>query len=768
MHERKSIQIDDIHAFDLNRVTWGYRHTYAYALEGLKRDRVIGETAPRVTAALIAFLNQASDLHFEDGARDLLVALHERDRGLLRLPDLFEQLCATSRQMGEVHRNIAARFLRYWSEGRFGDQPEHLAHLLQLLRQVLGMGADVTAALMDGYPELIRRLTPQQLDRFVEALGPMHRRRPQTACDFAAVRLEAADRMIDELTEEIRLDDIRPRLERLVRAVSGRSVEVHSLSELDSDMRLDRRPTVVCLTDRLYLPRRMVRLGDGRANASAYQTFALVAAASLRCNSFSIRHGGPHGPLSLPDWCDRDPVWAAATWLIEIQRTVTALRRWRGAARLVDDAIEREFQNRPVESRTDAVLHDLLTDAVAPMPLISAVRAAADAACDVQDARRLARGLIGQVEAHCDGPLRVMHWFPDFGFPAESDVAQAAPPLVRRNMDKAGQLREQERTSGDAGSRTTDDVPAHADGAAVFVYPEWSRASNGYLKDWCYVREVWPESQADDQPIVSDARTLARVRRMFERLKPQLVHKEKRLLDGDQINHDHLIDYLCERRSSRSASPRFYEKPLTRRRDLAVALLLDISGSTGLLSDGRTCPPARPDHGQRVIGLEKAAASVLAEGMDILGDSFAVYGFSGHGREHCQFHIFKDFNEDPSLCRRRLAKARPLSNTRIGPALRHTHAKLADQPARKRIVLLITDGQPQDAQYDTASGHAQADVRAACLEALRDDIKVVCISAADHDPHDLNVMFPGRRFVTLRNMGDLVNRLPQLYLRMTH
>jgi len=385
------LQIDDTHSFDLKQVSWGYRHIHRYVLEHLARDGVIGRRAPRVTDALLGFLHQAIQYHFEGGSRDLLKALDGRHRWLMRLPDLFERLCGTVMHLARTCRVLGARLLRYWGEGRFGDEPERLAHLLELLRRLTPIDPQLAAALMEGYPTLIDRLSPRQIDRFVDQLGPIHRNRPQTAFDYAALRLRSAHIAMDDLADEARLDDMRPRLLHMVRAVAGRDVEIESINQLDSDHLIDRGSTVVCLEGHLYLPTRVIRLGDRRDHEDAYRTMSLVAAATLRWCGFPTRQGRPFGPATLSEWCGEDTAWSATVWLIEIRRIVDRLSAWPGATWLVAAAIKREFANRPPVSATDRLLHDVLIGGTTVPAVVQTIRDAACRTDGVRQTRELAQ-----------------------------------------------------------------------------------------------------------------------------------------------------------------------------------------------------------------------------------------------------------------------------------------------------------------------------------------------------------------------------------------
>jgi len=220
---------------------------------------------------------------------------------------------------------------------------------------------------------------------------------------------------------------------------------------------------------------------------------------------------------------------------------------------------------------------------------------------------------------------------------------------------------------------------------------------------------------------------------------------------------DLLVSYLVDRR--REAAPRvaFYEKPRILQRDLALLVLLDVSGSTG--ESGRH---------ERFIDIQKNAALILGEGLASLGDRFAICGFSGNGRENCEYFVYKDFAEPWDRSRRgRIMAAVPRSSTRIGPALRHSGYRLTNIEARKRLIILISDGRPMDSGYDPNTRYAQYDVRMACKENRRKDIHTFCISTNENTLADMQIMFPDSGFAILPRTGGLPAVLPRMYLRLT-
>jgi nitric oxide reductase activation protein len=214
---------------------------------------------------------------------------------------------------------------------------------------------------------------------------------------------------------------------------------------------------------------------------------------------------------------------------------------------------------------------------------------------------------------------------------------------------------------------------------------------------------------------------------------------------------------MVSRRKEPERKVDFYDRFAVKRRDLAVIVLLDVSGSTSKQVDR-----------QRVVDLEKRAAVILGQGLESLGDRFAVCGFSGNGRENCQFFVYKDF--DDAWDRERMGQilaAAPLSSTRMGAALRHAGYRLSGVDARQRLIILVTDGQPMDNAYDPNTRYAQHDVRMACRENSHLGVNTFCISTDENSRADLEIMFPHRRFAVLPDIRKLPDVLPGAYVRLT-
>ena len=167
-----------------------------------------------------------------------------------------------------------------------------------------------------------------------------------------------------------------------------------------------------------------------------------------------------------------------------------------------------------------------------------------------------------------------------------------------------------------------------------------------------------------------------------------------------------VIESLVEQRAQTSPTEDVYIRKDRRERDVAVAFLVDLSGSTGR--------QIGPD-GVRIIDVEKAGLVLLAEGLEAIGDQYALYGYSGQSRNQVKFLVLKDFDEryGPTIWRR-IDAVRPLVQNRDGAAIRHAVHRILERSARVKLLILLSDGRPLDDLY--SDEYALEDTKAALRE----------------------------------------------------
>lgn len=309
---------------------------------------------------------------------------------------------------------------------------------------------------------------------------------------------------------------------------------------------------------------------------------------------------------------------------------------------------------------------------------------------------------------------------------------------------------EAERAGVPAGASGEDDS---APMPGEHRYPEWDHVQQDLKPSWVRLRErrVLPGDRAVlDAFFITYGPLVGQVRRSFEALRPGGLRRERGLLDGDELDLDRAIAERVERRTGDLPEGRVYSRRRPNERDVAVAFLVDLSSSTNELVNGA---------GKRIIEVEKEALLLTVEAVSALGDPCAVWGFSGYGRDEVAFYEAKGFAEPwDDVARRRVARMGWKMENRDGAAIRHATRKLLAQPARTRLLILLSDGRPLDCgceQY--RDRYAQEDTRAALAEARQRGVRPFCITVDPTGPQYLDRVYgPGGYLVI-----DRVERLPE-------
>ncbi len=169
--------------------------------------------------------------------------------------------------------------------------------------------------------------------------------------------------------------------------------------------------------------------------------------------------------------------------------------------------------------------------------------------------------------------------------------------------------------------------------------------------------------------------------------------------------------------------------------------------------------------------MEKEALVLMAEALEGLGDAYAVYGFSGYGRDQVDCFVVKTFAERyDARIQGKIAAIKPHRSTRMGPAIRHAMTKLEQQDARLKLLLLLSDGYPQDYDYGKdrkSKDYGIQDTAMALQETRLKGIQTFCITV-DPAGHDyLRAMCPDQQYLVLEDMASLPKELPKVYRSLT-
>lgn len=337
------------------------------------------------------------------------------------------------------------------------------------------------------------------------------------------------------------------------------------------------------------------------------------------------------------------------------------------------------------------------------------------------------------------------------------DHLDALDEVDLRHVIRGGEAAESVYRADLDGLSSIPDVQHIAPGDRGVRYDEWHRSEGRYRKDWT---TVYPSVglPGDDTWAAERLVELAGLRRKLlrrlegERNARQWVGRQR---DGDEIDLDALVEAYGDRRAGHPGAQRFYRRNPRRRRDTATTVLIDISLSSDSWVDNR-----------RVLDMSRDAVLLLGEVADALGDQLEVLAFASNTRNHCRVWQVKGWRESWRIGRARLGALVPTGYTRIGPALRHATTLLNRQPAERKLLLLITDGKPND--YDRYEGaHGAADVRQAVREAAREGINVHAIGIDPSAARALPVLFGVGGSQLLRHLADLPEALVEAYARAT-
>ena len=305
----------------------------------------------------------------------------------------------------------------------------------------------------------------------------------------------------------------------------------------------------------------------------------------------------------------------------------------------------------------------------------------------------------------------------------------------------------------------------------TFHYDEWDYLIGDYRRAWCRLREM-PLDDGGPDFVAGTRRAyaelLAQVKRQFQMLKPEQFKTVKPLTDGEAIDLDSAVEALVDRRAGHTLADRVYARRDKHDRSVAAVFLLDMSAST---DDKIKDPDNDGEAPRRIIDVEKEALVLMAEALEALGDAYAVYGFSGYGRDQVDAFVVKSFDEPyDRRIQGRLAAIEPHRSTRMGPVIRHAAARLGRQEARLKALILLSDGYPQDFDYGQdrkSKDYGLQDTAKALQEARLKAIHTFCITV-DPSGHDyLREMCPDRRYLVIDDMAALPQELPKVYRGLT-
>jgi hypothetical protein len=291
-------------------------------------------------------------------------------------------------------------------------------------------------------------------------------------------------------------------------------------------------------------------------------------------------------------------------------------------------------------------------------------------------------------------------------------------------------------------------------------YPEWDYNSQTYRPDWVSLYEnLHPKGNANDidRLLLKHDALAKRLKRILDLLKPQDKVRIRYQEEGSELDLDVAIRSLIDFKGGANPDPRINMSHKTSGRNIAVSLVLDLSESLNEKVAGGE---------QTILELSQEAVSLLAWAIERLGDPFAIAGFHSNTRHDVRYLHIKGYGEHfGDEVKARLAAMQAGYSTRMGAAMRHAAHYLESRPADKKLMLILTDGQPADVDVHDERLLIE-DARRAVRELDQKGIFSYCINLDPKADEYVSDIF-GRQYTVVDNIARLPEKLPELFMAIT-
>ncbi len=353
----------------------------------------------------------------------------------------------------------------------------------------------------------------------------------------------------------------------------------------------------------------------------------------------------------------------------------------------------------------------------------------------------------------------------DFGEQAQAHddivelIVDAARIERRDDADHPDRRREEAEPAPNAVGRARKRAPDER-GPVLATYPEWDCDVGTERPDWTTVRAAaaWPGDSGEIDTALDTIPTVrARIRRLVRGAKVGRHERLKRRSDGPELDLDAALDAAIALRAADLPDERVFRAMARRKRDLAVTILLDVSESTRdrVVTSGAS-----------VLDVERLAVAALAEALAALNDPFALRAFASAGRDDVRVFCLKDFDEPYGApVKARLAHLEPHLSTRLGTALRHAATEFASVRSHRKLLLVLTDGEPSDIDVVDPRDLVE-DARRAVIGLRAHGIDVFGVTLDPSGAGSGAAVFGRSQHMPVRRLEDLPSRLAELYFRL--
>ena len=353
--------------------------------------------------------------------------------------------------------------------------------------------------------------------------------------------------------------------------------------------------------------------------------------------------------------------------------------------------------------------------------------------------------------------------------PRENGEEQSeAPQNAETGNQQDGGKKQEIAGFGDSGGastqssgRTDEKRPGNRTAEKGVPYPEWDYRDTRYKRNWSWVQEkkLAESNMAETNRLMNQyAIALRRLKKAIQAQKPTRLAPRLRQLDGEDMDINAVVGYIVEKQAGYSPKPAIYRRREMRQREIAVTLLADMS--TSIMQH-------LPEGGGRLVDRVRAGVLLFAESMEEVGDAYSIAGFCSKYRDNVSYYTIKDFDEPLSQdIRSQIGGMSGRLATRMGAAIRHATACFEGIESRRRLLLILSDGRPEDYDDGGDRRYLHEDTRMAVKEAVARGVHPFCITVDTMANQYLPQIFGRGHYLVLDHINSLPNKLPEIYFRL--
>ena len=316
-------------------------------------------------------------------------------------------------------------------------------------------------------------------------------------------------------------------------------------------------------------------------------------------------------------------------------------------------------------------------------------------------------------------------------------------------------------TDEDIGPTWTREPIVPAPAADTYIYSEWDYRGQMETPSWVTLRERTPglgDLKVVDDIIAENHHLLARIKNLLHAIQSRGVLRIRKLEEGDEIDINAAVSSLADIRLGAQPDPRIMMRSVRKTRDISVLVLLDLSNSANQKIKGQ-------DH--TVLQLTRQVCVLFADAIESVGDPFAIHGFCSKSRFDVEYFRFKAFGQPhDDISKARIAGMTAQRYTRMGAAIRHATHYLNQQQSGKKLLMIITDGEPADIDVRDLR-YLRYDAKKAVKDAARNDIHTYCIGLDPNADKYVSAIFGARNYLVVDHIRHLPEKMLLIYAALT-